>query len=474
MNVAYVHHHLRPGGVTRVILDEIESLGGKVNALIITGERPSIPLSSPWALIPSIAYDAESGEKAVTEAVAGSISAAARMAWRDEPCVFHVHNPTLGKNRALAGALKILHERSERLLLHIHDFAEDGRPDLYSTEEYPSDCHYAVINRRDYGILRRAGLGEGGLHYLPDAVRPLEAPGPRGNSGASGPGRGLVLYPVRAIRRKNIGEAVLLSLFIPEGQTVGVTLEPTGALDRRSCGDWKDFVRDEGLPVLFGLGNERGLDAVLGETTSMITTSVKEGFGLTYLEPWTARRMLFGRKLDICSDFTDRGLRLDHLYGCLRIPFDLFSLDAFERKWRKCYAERLERYGMAGDEERVEDFFHDLNEEGCVDFGCLSEDLQRDVLRRLAREAKSRSKLVERNPFLSGMFAPSDAGSIVETNRRIVLREFSSENTGIRLREVYETVLRRQVRHKIDKREVVRAFNSPIHNNLLLCPSAYE
>jgi hypothetical protein len=201
---------------------------------------------------------------------------------------------------------------------------------------------------------------------------------------------------------------------------------------------------------------------------------VKEGFGLSYLEPWTARRMLFGRRLDICGDFTDRGLRLDHLYGSLRIPFDLFNLKTFETKWRNCYAERLARYGMTRDEERVECFFQSLDEEGCADFGLLSEDLQREVLRRLMRDAKCRSQLVERNPFLGGMFTPSDDWSIVEANREIVLREFSSEKTGKRLREVYEAVLGWQVRHRIDKSEVVRAFNTPEHNNLLLCPSAYE
>jgi hypothetical protein len=39
--------------------------------------------------------------------------------------------------------------------------------------------------------------------------------------------RNRYLYPVRAIRRKNIGEALLASLFIPKGRTVAVTLPPT-------------------------------------------------------------------------------------------------------------------------------------------------------------------------------------------------------------------------------------------------------
>jgi hypothetical protein len=475
MNVAYIHHHLRPGGVTRVILDELESLKGRVNALVITGEPPPFPAPFPWKHLPGLSYDSESKVKGSPEGLARSIEASAGKVWGHDPCIFHVHNPTLGKTRALVGALKILRERGANLLLHVHDFAEDGRFELYSPEEYPHDCHYAVINRRDYAILRDSGLEEAGLHYIPDAVRPLRAPGPRVSCGSPGAGRGIVLYAARAIRRKNIGEAVLLSLFLPAGQRLGVTLEPTGILDRRSFDDWKSFVRDEGIPFLFGLGRAEGIGALMDETSSMVTTSVKEGFGLSYLEPWTVRKMLFGRLLeDVCRDFVERGLRLGHLYRCLRIPLKMLDMGTFERKWRRCYAERLERYAVAPEKEKVEDFLHALHGEGCVDFGRLSEDLQREVLRKAMRDRESRLGLVEQNPFLDGMFEASGAGDIVETNRVIVLNEFSLVKTAAGLLEVYETVLSRQVTHSIDRETVVRAFNAPEKNHLLLCPSAYE
>jgi hypothetical protein len=482
MNVAYIHHHLRPGGVTRVILDELESLKGRVNALVITGEPPPFPAPFPWTHLPELSYDSELKAEGSPEDLARSIAASARRAWVNDPCIFHVHNPILGKTRALVGALKILRDKGANLLLHVHDFAEDGRPELYSPEEYPSDCHYAVINRRDYAILRDSGLEGAGLHYIPDAVRPV----PVSEQGTDDEGfhesfrhhgtpGSIVLYATRAIRRKNIGEAVLLSLFLPPGQRLGVTLEPTGALDRRSFDDWKGFVRDEGLQFLFGLGRAEGLGTLMAETSSMVTTSVKEGFGLSFLEPWTARKMLFGRLLeDVCRDFVERGLRLGHLYRRLRIPLKMLDMGTFERKWRRCYAERLRRYGIVPDKDMVEDFFHALRKEGCVDFGLLSEDLQRGVLRRAMRVRESRLGLVEQNPFLDGMFAAPGAGDLVEANRGIVVSEFSLEKTAARLLEAYEKVLSRQVTHSIDKEVVVSAFNAPDKNQLLLCPSAYE
>jgi hypothetical protein len=111
--------------------------------------------------------------------------------------------------------------RESRLLLQNHDLAEDFRPEVYTeNEEYPANCHYAVINNRDRSFLHRAGLKPEGLHLLPNEVRSI-SPDPN-------QARTRYLYPVRAIQRKNIGEALLLSLFIPEGRTVAVTLPHYG------------------------------------------------------------------------------------------------------------------------------------------------------------------------------------------------------------------------------------------------------
>jgi hypothetical protein len=339
--------------------------------------------------------------------------------------------------------------------------------------------------------LRLSGLEETGLHYLPDAVRPIEGSERRGSAVqgaaahagagvvsaprfAAGGGKSLVLYAARAIRRKNIGEAILLSLFLPAGQRLGVTLDPTGALDRRSCSDWKDFVRDEGLSFLFGLGGAEGIGALMDVTSAMVTTSVKEGFGLAYLEPWTARKMLFGRMLeDVCRDFIERGLSIGHLYSRIRVPQDMIDMGSFEKKWRNCYAEKLARYGVVPEKNQVEEFLNALYGAGFVDFGRLSEDLQRYVIRKAARDPQSRLELLNQNPFLDGMFSIAGAGDIVEANRKTVLNEFSLEKTSAMLLEVYETVLSGQVTQRIDKGAVVSAFNTPGNNHLLLCPSAY-
>ena len=45
--------------------------------------------------------------------------------------ILHFHNHSLGKNMSWPGAIEVLAGRGYRLLLQIHDFAEDFRPTNY-------------------------------------------------------------------------------------------------------------------------------------------------------------------------------------------------------------------------------------------------------------------------------------------------------------------------------------------------------
>src|SRR5690606_29176205 len=137
---------------------------------------------------------------------------------------------------SLPDVLMRLQHRRIPLLLQIHDLAEDGRPHLYYRDAaYPSDCHYAVINQRDRRRLVQSGLNPEAVHYLPNPVAPIAA--------ASYPEQpeDHVLYPVRAIRRKNIGEAMLLSLFFPDRLPLSITLPPNSAADRKPYDFWRRF-----------------------------------------------------------------------------------------------------------------------------------------------------------------------------------------------------------------------------------------
>jgi glycosyltransferase involved in cell wall biosynthesis len=468
MRVVFVHHHLRTGGVSRVIAQQIRSLGDDVQVLVVLGEPPPQNPPFPFSVVSQIAYDRDRKTRARPKIIADEIMKRVKSHWKGEADLFHFHNPTLGKNRELISAIKVLQSSGQRLLLQIHDFAEDGRPLNYCEEQYPADCHYAVLNKRDYRILLKSGLKSDGLHLLPNPVAPPAGEAPQKKR------KEIVLYPVRAVRRKNIGEAVFLSLFLRDNERVGVTLEPTGSIDCKSYGDWRIFVKEKTLNVRFGLGIESKFEEVLGFTRCMITTSIKEGFGYCFLEPWTCRRMLFGRLIkDICSDFTTGGIDLGHLYERISIPLSCIDAEGFFSIWKRCYNERLRRYGLEASASEIEKGLQSLVLNGSIDFGILSESYQREALTELLENRKVRKKVLDLNPFLIGFSSTTGTEDIVLRNRSVVEARYSLENCKKRLLDIYGKVMESEVTHSIDKKVLLEAFNNPDKSHLLLCDSAY-
>ena len=274
---------------------------------------------------------------------------------------------------------------------------------------------------------------------------------------------------MRAIRRKNIGEALLLSLFLPAGCVLAITLEPTGPLDRRSLDRWKDFARARGLPVRFGVGAGRSLESLLGDCRGVITTSIKEGFGFAFLEPWTAGLPLHGRYLgETCPDFAEAGVRLEHLYRRIAVSLSRVDGVALERKRQACRRARLAAYGI--DEGAVT---ASRPAGDTVDFGALSEDLQQEVLAATMESAALRARLLDDNPALAAAFSGALPQEVIEGNRGAVLEAFSLEATARRLLEIYRRATAAAVRHSIDKAALVRELNAE-EGSLLLCPASYE
>jgi len=476
MRIAFIHHHLRPGGVSRVIREQIRSLEPENETLVICGEEPDEPLPFPYRVIPALAYDRDRNDRTSPHEAALEVMDVVRCVWINGADIFHVHNPTLGKNADFVSMLKALQSMKAVLLLQIHDFAEDGRPQNYRDEDYPENCHYAVLNSRDYKILRQCGLREEGLHLLPNAVRPLPAQkSPKNISQQNISNGDTVLYPVRAIRRKNIGEAVLISLFLPPGKRIGITLEPTGTIDRESYEGWRCFVEMHGLKVSFRLGLGTNFNKLLARTSSMLTTSIKEGFGFSFLEPWTTKKMLYGRLLpDTCSDFIKNNIDLTHLYTRLAVNTALFDVDDFQKKWNICYAGKMKQYGLPFERKSVERAFNTLFSNDTVDFGYLNENHQKQVIRSILEKPDDRKNVLDLNPFLSDIDVLSGQRGRIEANRLAVERQYSLERNRERLLHIYNRVTHVTVDHKIDRLRLLAAFNTTGKSQLLLCDDSFE
>jgi len=449
-----MHYHLKTGGVTSVIRQQLEAVAEICKTLVLTGQPPVEDFPAEFAVIPHLGYSAESESAFDACAVADAVLSAIHCRFGGPCDVLHVHNPTLAKNRQFLAILKCLQQKGMRLLLQIHDFAEDGRPHAYFTEEYPVDCHYAVINLRDYEILLKSGLKKEGLHLLTNSVKAYETLSKPSNTAKS-----MVLYPIRAIRRKNIGEAILLSLFFKKAQTLAITLPPNSPMDFESYRGWQSLVAQLNLNVHFEVGLEHDFKNLMDTAEFIITTSITEGFGFCFLEPWLFGKLLGGRKLSaICRDFEASGVDLAHLYTGLRVPLNWIGADALSKKWRKCVTAACARFNHPMGKKRIKTAFERITRDGAVDFGLLDETFQKKVIRRLVADRKDIERLAGMNPFLKVLPGVTANKRLIEANRQAIIENYGQDAYRRKLSGIYRQIAITDVHQKIDKTILIEAF----------------
>lgn len=488
MTVLMAHYHLKPGGVSTVIKRQARALAHEGIACgLLVGEAPegAAPASLPgFAVEPALAYDLPSDRGAAAASVSaprddprvGLIKAALEREARalGPDTVIHVHNPTLAKNVALLPALGALAKDGYPILMHVHDLAEDWRPELYRPVEYPAGCAWAAINGRDAGRLREAGAWL--VAFLPNPVfseseleayaRSLREGPPKARRGGAAAASTL-LYPVRGIRRKNLGEALLIARYLPAGMRLAVTLPPSSERDKPYYDAWVSSAARLGLPADFGAGLRASLDENYHTAAAVLTSSIKEGFGLSYLEPSARRKPVLGRRLgQVCDDFEAAGLRLDGLYDALRVPEGLCDLKAMAARAR-ADAERCARAFGLGDGGALAEGVERLFVPGC-DYGRLDECAQAELLGAISGDPGAKKAFTDANPRLEAFSSLAEAGSWEEGRGDVPpasLAAWSERRHGRALREAYESLFKaKALGHDLappDTRALARRYLRP-------------
>jgi glycosyltransferase involved in cell wall biosynthesis len=462
MTVLMVHYHLKPGGVSTVIKRQARALAHEGIACgLLVGEAPEgvAPASLPgFAVEPALAYDPPADRGAAVSLDApgddpriGLIKAAVEREARalGPDAVIHVHNPTLAKNAALLPALAALAKDGYPILMHVHDLAEDWRPELYRPVGYPEGCAWAAINGRDAARLKEAGAGL--VAFLPNPVFSdselaayarscNEAPPKPRRDGK--PDASTLIYPVRGIRRKNLGEALLVARYLPAGMRLAVTLPPNSERDMPYYEAWVSFAARLGLAAEFGAGLRASLDENYARAAAVFTSSIKEGFGLSYLEPLARRKPVLGRRLaQVCDDFESGGLRFGDLYDELRVPEGLCDLKAMAARARADAARCARAFGL-GDGAALADSVERLFVPGC-DYGRLDEAAQAELIGAIARDPGAMQAFAETNPWLQGLAAlagpQADGQGCVAPGS---LSLWSERRYGRALREAYESLFK--------------------------------
>lgn len=488
LNLVILHYHLNRGGVTSVIRNQIQAIvddgPGIQKILVLHG-----PGTDGWAdgeiPIGSHANDGDGGRKTMSWRKNGPLSPwiefkeLEALGYQDngsadpklaqtissvlrgnrfgrEETIIHVHNHNLGKNNFLLPAISTLADQGYRLLLQIHDFAEDLRPENYArikrfcrenqlpvTETvYPSDPRilYACLNRRDQNLLREFRGPAARCQLLPNPVC-LEQPqdcmdldGTKrtiGNALKLDIDKPIVLYPVRAIRRKNIAEAILFSAVYRDVQLL-ITLPAKSPEETPQYLANRTLAKELDLPVIF----EAGLQGVtfsdlVSVADRILTTSVAEGFGMVFLECWLQGKTLIGRNLpSITGDFVEQGLDLSGLYERVAIPADWISVQEEIQAQQQLLNKIASQFELSEIPQIQHLGFNDCQ---LVDFGRLRHRTQTQIIRKVRYKPGLTTEITRLNPrFSLGQNCPDR----LKHNARIVQENYSAHSFAARYRKV--------------------------------------
>ena len=441
MRIAILHYHLQAGGVGRIIDLAAQALTGAGHEVaVIAGSAPharSLLDRSRIGIVPGLNYRQQCGDVGI---LGKEVDETARKVLGSDPDLWHIHNPTLGKNPMLPMLMARWAQEGRALVLQLHDFAEQERPANYQglvsaaksagigLREFLYPMHprvrYAVLTSHDAALLAAAGLKTQAIVLPnPGQALPVESPFPSSLIEAEE----YLVYPTRAIARKNLGETLLWASRLKPGQKLVITQAPEEIGARKEHDLWEAFAMRHDLPVVFDSVARFGrpLGDFIAGSQAAITTSISEGFGMAYLDPWLLGRAVVGRGLPkITADFHAAGISFDWLYS--GIPVDLTAEEStlheamFVQRWR----EKALGYGVSLCEPSLPDV---------IDFGHLQASLQRRILERwIATD-------------FAGVSLPDlqvdKAVSHIDFARHIMTKNFGLEGYAHRLEELYEAAL---------------------------------
>ncbi|MEO6055048.1 MAG: glycosyltransferase [Chthoniobacterales bacterium] len=471
LRIAIVHYHLRAGGVTRVISHAAKALiAAGHEVVVLTGEVPSdfvVPKEMHLKILPGLNYSLEYSAALVDQLVS-QVHGAALEIFGEMPDVWHFHNHTLGKNMNLPHLVRRWAESDLPMVLQIHDFAENGRPANYralletaaagSLSElaqilYPhsSRIRYAVLNPRDLEILRSVGAN---VSILPNPVELDSVFAPQNSVS-------FLLYPCRPIRRKNIGEAILWSLFLEEGSKLVFPVAPHNAADRAVYDQWRLLADKFDLPVEFEVIPRlaENLEALMAISQGILTTSVMEGFGMAFLEPYLAGKPLMGRNLpSITANLSSDGIDLSHLYIKLPIPVEWIGHERLRHLFLAAIPVLEKSYGIVISPTHREQTWIDLVSQDTIDFGNLCEDLQQEIITMLCSEPEKKKQIsqsLQANP------------GAVDTSADAIREKYSPARYAERVLKIYRDVISSPP-SEVESLDAAQILENNVHQSLHL------
>jgi hypothetical protein len=333
MTHIFVHYHLRGGGVTQVLKEQCRAFDQLGWDHGVISSQPA-DFCARNVVIDALDYQSPHASQLNLTSCLNTV--------REWPLerIWHIHNPTLGCHPQMASFVQDLLHHGERVILHIHDLAEDRRPqNLARLQRHGQPwfllsprVHYLVLSQRDRTLLCRAGLPESQATVL---INPI-TPDPLPHSAEVTP---YVLYPTRAITRKNIGELLLLSMLAPPLSRFATSQGPGTSYHQEEYSYWRALAEKEQCPIDWEVTENpqclMDFRTLKTKATHLISTSTQEGFGMIFLDAISWQRPLIGRSVaHITDDLTSHHIHHPFLYDALHVDGQDFGTASFEEKKR--------------------------------------------------------------------------------------------------------------------------------------------
>jgi len=429
--IAIFHYHLLPGGVTSVIilsvqavlkyLPDIEKIilvsGKAENAMevrnkIVAGFDNLDKEKVEVRIVPQIGY-ANHGERVNEER---TVKIEKILMQEFGGYLWWVHNYHIGKNPFLTQALLNIAVKnpSQKIIFHIHDFPECSRyENLQFLKEHTvppiylntGNIRYVVINTRDYALLVASGLSAERVFLLHNPVDPFKVdlsskPYIReklqrvfsSDSASFYPDKPFVLYPVRAIRRKNILESGLISSLLEEPVNLVVTLPGVSEQEKEYSALVKTCYNEGLITGLFNIGNKLDAESltltdIIASSDVVISSSIQEGFGYLFINAPGWGLPLFARYLDILDGIRDFFSDLScYFYREILIPLT----ENEKGKLLKRYRERIRYLSelISGDSlNRLTEEIEALLSSKVIDFSYLDAEYQYFILKTINKDS---------------------------------------------------------------------------------------
>ncbi len=470
IKIIIFHYHLLPGGVTDVVTasaisflnysDEISSIkivSGRDDNLknIYEKIKKSIPSNRKedisYEVMPEIDYYENINKKDTSE----TIKDALYNKFTSKNCIWWIHNYHLGKNPLFTKAvLKIAENEKQKMIFHIHDFPECSRygmlkllkehihSDLYIEKE---NIRYVLINKRDFEYMNRGGIDKKLLYLLENPIKTISHNSKNNKKAISiltknlGPhfkgwitGKPYILYPVRAIRRKNIAEAGFLSL-ITDNNLI-VTLPGVSAREKNYSKECEKLFKTGTIPGMFGIGfdidkYDISFNDLISASSLIISSSIQEGFGYLYLNSMNWGKPLIARDLDILKSFKSSFNNYpSHFYDTIVVNLSQETRKALYKNYRD-KIKLLDEHITKKDSNVLLDEFDRLLSDNPIDFSYLSFDVQKSVLEQVKMDTQYKNECIKLNePTIEKI--DSFMNLNIKPNHSILKENWSYESYG--------------------------------------------